>query len=175
MDEKLQFVARRLAGEQMADLCREFGISRKTGYKIFDRYKECGVQGLTDRSRRPHLSRSKTRSRLKTVKFRSRRERITRGLMICIACHENGQRVRFSGVVDRAGLGRQRHDYDVTKNIFGEKIYAAASSEGARDFLFLVNELEPSLEQFEMISQMVAYFIFEAISHRFVQNESNGE
>jgi putative transposase len=54
MDERLQFVARRLAGEQMADLCREFGISRKTGYKIFDRYKECGVQGLTDRSRRPH-------------------------------------------------------------------------------------------------------------------------
>ena len=46
MDERLKFVARRLAGEQMADLCREFGISRKTGYKIFDRYKECGVQGL---------------------------------------------------------------------------------------------------------------------------------
>ena len=54
MDERLQFVARRLAGEQMADLCREFGISRKTGYKIFDRYQECGVQGLTDRSRRPY-------------------------------------------------------------------------------------------------------------------------
>src|SRR6202035_3086340 len=53
MDEGLQFVARRLAGETMAELCREFGISRKTGYKIFDRYQECGVQGLTDRSRRP--------------------------------------------------------------------------------------------------------------------------
>src|ERR1700687_1092739 len=54
MDERLQFVARRLAGEAMAELCREFGISRKTGYKIFDRYQECGVQGLTDRSRRPY-------------------------------------------------------------------------------------------------------------------------
>jgi len=54
MDERLQFVARRLAGEAMAELCREFGISRKTGYKIFDRYRECGVQGLTDRSRRPY-------------------------------------------------------------------------------------------------------------------------
>jgi putative transposase len=50
MDERMQFVARRLAGEQMAELCREFGISRKTGYKIFDRYQECGVEGLTDRS-----------------------------------------------------------------------------------------------------------------------------
>jgi len=54
MDERLQFVARRLAGEPMAELCREFGISRKTGYKIFDRYQQCGVQGLTDRSRRPY-------------------------------------------------------------------------------------------------------------------------
>ena len=50
----MQFVARRLAGEPMAELCREFGISRKTGYKIFDRYQECGIQGLTDRSRRPY-------------------------------------------------------------------------------------------------------------------------
>ena len=24
----------------------EFGISRKIGYKIFDRYKECGVHSL---------------------------------------------------------------------------------------------------------------------------------
>jgi len=54
MDEKVKFVARRLAGEPMADLCREFGISRKTGYKIFDRYQECGIHGLTDRSRRPY-------------------------------------------------------------------------------------------------------------------------
>jgi len=46
MDERPQFVARRLDGEPMAELCREFGISRKTGYKIFDRYQECGVEGL---------------------------------------------------------------------------------------------------------------------------------
>ena len=53
MDERLRFVARLLEGEQMALLCREFGISRKTGYKIFDRYKEHGLDALTDRSRRP--------------------------------------------------------------------------------------------------------------------------
>jgi hypothetical protein len=45
MDERLQFVA----GEPMVELCREFRISRKTGYKIFDRDQECGIQGLTDR------------------------------------------------------------------------------------------------------------------------------
>ena len=53
MDERMRFVARRLAGEPMAELCRQFGISRKTGYKIVDRYQECGIHGLTDRSRRP--------------------------------------------------------------------------------------------------------------------------
>jgi hypothetical protein len=46
----LRFVARLLDGEKMAGLCREFGISRKTGYKIFNRYKDCGLEGLTDRS-----------------------------------------------------------------------------------------------------------------------------
>lgn len=37
----------------MSEVCREFGISRKTGYKIFDRYKEYGLEALSDRSRRP--------------------------------------------------------------------------------------------------------------------------
>src|SRR5579862_1897433 len=54
MDERLRFVARLLDGEKMAVLCREFDISRKTGYKIFSRYKDCGIEGLTDRSRRPY-------------------------------------------------------------------------------------------------------------------------
>lgn len=54
MDERLRFVARLLEGEKMAVLCREFDISRKTGYKLFARYKDSGLQGLTDRSRRPH-------------------------------------------------------------------------------------------------------------------------
>ena len=54
MDERLKFVARLLDGEKMAVLCREFEISRKTGYKIFQRYKDCGLEGLTDRSRRPY-------------------------------------------------------------------------------------------------------------------------
>lgn len=53
MDERLRFVARLLDGESMSGLCQEFGISRKTGYKIFSRYRLCGLQGLTDRSRRP--------------------------------------------------------------------------------------------------------------------------
>lgn len=53
MEERMRFVSRLLEGEEMSYLCREFGISRKTGYKILDRYKECGLEALTDRSRRP--------------------------------------------------------------------------------------------------------------------------
>ena len=54
MDERLRFVARVLEGEKMAGLCREFDISRKTGYKLYARYKDYGLVGLTDRSRRPY-------------------------------------------------------------------------------------------------------------------------
>jgi transposase InsO family protein len=53
MDERLRFVARLLEGEPMTAVCREFGISRKTGYKLFERYKEDGPVALADRSRRP--------------------------------------------------------------------------------------------------------------------------
>lgn len=47
MDERIRFVIRLQDGESMASLCREFGISRKTGYKIAERYEECGVDGLS--------------------------------------------------------------------------------------------------------------------------------
>lgn len=54
MDERIKFIARLLDGEKMSVVCREFGISRPTGYKIFNRYKTLGLQGLEDRSRRPY-------------------------------------------------------------------------------------------------------------------------
>src|SRR5690348_3491154 len=53
-DERLRFVARLMEGHAMSSLCAEFGISRKTGYKIYERYKHWGLRGLTDRSSRPY-------------------------------------------------------------------------------------------------------------------------
>jgi len=44
-------------GEKMPVLCREFDISRKTGYKVFTRYQSCGLEGLKDRSPRPGYQR----------------------------------------------------------------------------------------------------------------------
>ena len=52
-EERLRFVARLLEGEGMSEVCRDFGISRKTGYKIFNRYRDQGLDALADRSRRP--------------------------------------------------------------------------------------------------------------------------
>ena len=54
MDERTKFIGRLLAGEKMAPLCREFGITRRTGYKIWERYQQDGNTGLYNRSRAPH-------------------------------------------------------------------------------------------------------------------------
>jgi len=74
MDERLRFVARLLEGEKMAPLCAEVGISRKTGYKIFDRYKDCGVQAFTDRSRRPYRQANRLPAPIEAVIVRLKRE-----------------------------------------------------------------------------------------------------
>jgi transposase InsO family protein len=47
------FVSRLKGGERMSDLCREYGISRKTGYKFLERFERFGPEGLFDASRRP--------------------------------------------------------------------------------------------------------------------------
>lgn len=54
MDERVKFVAVRLAGEEpFSATCVRFGVSRKTGYKWMARYEAGGVDELTDRSRAP--------------------------------------------------------------------------------------------------------------------------
>ncbi len=55
-------------------LCAEFGISRKTGYKIYHRYKGCGVDGLTDRSRRPLAARQQLPMAIEKLIVRLKRE-----------------------------------------------------------------------------------------------------
>ena len=74
VDERLRFVARRLEGEKMSPLCAEFGISRKTGYKIFERYKDCGLQAFTDRSRRPHRQANRLPAAVEATIVRLKRE-----------------------------------------------------------------------------------------------------
>ena len=52
VSERMKFVMRLEEGERMVDVCREFGVSRKTGYKLWGRYQRFGPIGLFDESRR---------------------------------------------------------------------------------------------------------------------------
>jgi putative transposase len=75
MDERVRFVARVMEGEKMAVVCRDFGISRKTGYKIFERYKDCGLEGLKDRSRRPYRQANQLPFQLESLILRFKQQR----------------------------------------------------------------------------------------------------
>src|ERR1700748_2058043 len=57
VDKRTEFVLRVLRDvERFGDVCQEFGISRKTGYKWKERFLEEGLSGLGDQSRRPASS-----------------------------------------------------------------------------------------------------------------------
>jgi transposase len=121
MDERLQFVARWLAGEAMVELCREFGISRKTGYKIFDRYQESGLEALTDRSRRPWRYGNQLPQQVESAILTLKREKphwgarkIRERLLRRFSCEVRvPARSTIHAVLDRHGLvqcrGRKRH------------------------------------------------------------------
>jgi putative transposase len=126
MDERLRFVARLLEGEQMAGLCREFQISRKTGYKLFQRYRDCGVDGLTDRSRRPYRQANRLPFQVETLIVRLRQEHPSWGAPKIREklrrLHNDVQLPAIStvhAVLDRHGLvsrgrGRHRHKAEGT-------------------------------------------------------------
>lgn len=60
-DQKIEFVALAAqAGANMSELCRRFGISRKTGYKWLSRYERQGQTGLEPLSRRPRHTPGRT-------------------------------------------------------------------------------------------------------------------
>ncbi len=79
MDERLRFVASVLVGENISALCREFGISRPNGYKFFNRYKELGLEGLEDHSRRPYRHANKLPFQIERAILAIKRKRPTWG------------------------------------------------------------------------------------------------
>ena len=112
MEERLRFVARLLNGEPMTDVCRDFGVSRKTGYKIFDRYKEHGLEALTDRSRRPVRYANQLPSQLESLIVRLKSEKPHWGARELLVRRLDGD-VRVPAkstihvVLDRHGLVRR--------------------------------------------------------------------
>lgn len=53
MDQRIEFAMRALSCPNFTELCREYGISRKTGYKWRDRLLTNGLEGMNEASRRP--------------------------------------------------------------------------------------------------------------------------
>lgn len=122
MSERTKFIRRLLDGEKMTDLCREFGISRKTGHKIWNRFRARGFEGLGDRSRQPLFSPQRTprdivarvlelRRRYPTwgpKKLRERFQQVNPGVRPPAAS-------TIGVIIDDAGLvdGRRRHRRNV--------------------------------------------------------------
>ncbi len=75
MDERTRFIGRILEGEKIAPLCREFGISRVTGHKIWNRYLQDGNSGLYNRSRRPHRHPNQTPFEIEKLIVRLKKEK----------------------------------------------------------------------------------------------------
>ena len=78
VSERSDFVLRAVApgrGETFKQLCEEFGVSRKTGYKWMKRYEEGGPAALENMSRRPQVSPLETSAEMAVEVVRLRRER----------------------------------------------------------------------------------------------------
>ncbi len=78
MEETIRFVLLARSGRfTLTELCEQFGISRKTGYKHLERYAAEGLKGLQERSHRPHRFPQRTDEAVEALCAASQ-ERITR-------------------------------------------------------------------------------------------------
>jgi len=75
----MDFVMRLRNGERMTDLCEEFGISRKTGYKFWERFTRAGESGLEDASRARKVIAHKTPQAVEELLVATRREQSSWG------------------------------------------------------------------------------------------------
>src|SRR5206468_1362810 len=105
----------------MSDLCREFGISRKTGYKFLERYKRLSIVGLQDQPRAPEQIPHRTSQEVTDVLLDLRREHPTWGprkLRAYLAHKQPGLALPASSTIgdllQRAGLVAPRRRRDRT-------------------------------------------------------------
>jgi len=85
VDERAAFVRIIESGEAVALTCRQFGISRQTGYKWLARYRESGEAGLLEQSRAPHSHGRRTAAPVVDALLALRRKHPTWGARKLIA------------------------------------------------------------------------------------------
>jgi putative transposase len=116
MDQRVEFLLRVIPGvEDFATLCREYGISRKTGYKWKERFLAEGIPGLCDQSRRPAHSPSEVSEamvcaiiRLKLAHPSWGGRKIRAVLSRSLPAGELPSETSFKRVLARAGLVQRR-------------------------------------------------------------------
>ena len=114
--EQKEFIGAWLQGrESFSELCRGFGISRKTGYKRIERFKERGYDGLGDLSRAPHTHPNATSARVRDRLIEVKRDHLTWGPKKIVAWLRAEQpETRWPApstagdILDRAGLVKRR-------------------------------------------------------------------
>jgi putative transposase len=124
----MRFVLRLEDGERMSELCREFGISRKTGYKIYSRFQDLGPAGLYDESRAPKRQWQQTPREIEDLIVKLRKRHVTWGPKKLKAYLERKRpgltfpaQSTISQILKRRGLispryrGRKRHAYPSSK------------------------------------------------------------
>jgi len=80
VNERLKFIAAAQSGRKtMTELCEEYGVSRKTGYKLVARYAADGPSGLEDRSRAPRAHPNQTTAAIEADILRVRKAHPTWG------------------------------------------------------------------------------------------------
>ena len=115
LDERLRFIARLRDGDGMTEVCREFGISRKTGYKLWSRYQHEGLPALKDRSRRPERLAMLTERRVQELILGLKQKRPTWGAAKLLALLKRDHadvvfptRTTVHAILDRHGLVKHR-------------------------------------------------------------------
>jgi len=115
MEERVRFVLEATREERgLTGLCREFGISRKTGYKWLARYRAWGLDGLHELSRRPRASPTRLSAEVEALVLRERRRHPTWGpkkLRALLATKDAGARLpagsTIGNLLTRHGLTRK--------------------------------------------------------------------
>ena len=114
--ERMRFIELKATGAgTVADLCRWFGISRKTAYKLIGRYEAHGRDGLRDRSRAPHRHANATPRDVAERIVKAKRTHPSWGPKKLVAWLRSGEPdvawpapSTASGILDRAGLVKRR-------------------------------------------------------------------
>lgn len=108
-EQRVKFVVRAASRkEHMSELCREFGVSRPTGYRWRRRYEQAGsVTGVVERSRRPQRSPAQTQPACEEQVVALRREHGWGAKKIAVLLQEQGTALTvttINRILKRRGL-----------------------------------------------------------------------